>query len=70
MGSGAGKSVTARSPAAQLLHSGAIALILHYKRISHQWARDLPNVVIARRPAEIHHLFGLTSALPAGSAET
>lgn len=54
MGSGAGKSVTARSLLAQMLYRGAIGLILDYKMISHQWADGLPNVVIARRPAEIH----------------
>lgn len=54
MGSGAGKSVTARAFLAQQLHKGAVGLILDYKMISHQWARDLPNVVIARRPHEIH----------------
>jgi hypothetical protein len=54
MGSGAGKSVTARALAAQVLYHGGIVLILDYKMISHQWAQGLPNVVIARRPAEIH----------------
>jgi hypothetical protein len=54
MGSGAGKSVTARALLAQRLYRGDIGLILDYKMISHQWARDLPNVVIARRPHEIH----------------
>lgn len=54
MGSGAGKSVTARSLLAQMLHRGAIGLVLDVKMISHQWAQGLPNVVIARRPAEIH----------------
>jgi hypothetical protein len=54
MGSGAGKSVTARGLLAQQLHKGSIGLILDYKMISHQWAEGLPNVVIARRPAEIH----------------
>jgi len=54
MGSGAGKSITARAFLAQMLYHGAISLVLDYKMISHQWARNLPNVVIARRPAEIH----------------
>lgn len=54
MGSGAGKSVTARAILAQMLYHGAIGLILDYKMISHQWARDLPNVSIVRRPHEIH----------------
>lgn len=54
MGSGAGKSVTARALAAQMLYRGCIALILDHKMISHQWAAGLPNVAIARRPHEIH----------------
>ena len=54
MGSGAGKSVTARVLLAQQLFHGAIGLVLDYKMISHQWARDLPNVAIVRRPHEIH----------------
>jgi hypothetical protein len=54
MGSGAGKSVTARSLLAQQLRRGAIGLVLDVKMISHQWAANLPNVVIYRRPAEIH----------------
>jgi hypothetical protein len=54
MGSGAGKSVTARALLAQMLYRGAIGLVLDYKMISHQWANGLPNVVIARRPHEIH----------------
>lgn len=54
MGSGAGKSVTARLLLAQMLHRGAIGLILDVKMISHAWAARLPNVHIARRPHEIH----------------
>ena len=54
MGSGAGKSVTARAILTQMLFHGAIGLIFDYKMISHQWARDLPNVAIVRRPHEIH----------------
>lgn len=54
MGSGAGKSVTARALLAQMLYRGCIGLILDYKMISHQWAAGLPNVAIARRPHEIH----------------
>lgn len=56
MGSGAGKSVTARALLAQQLYKGAIGLILDYKMISHQWAAGLPNVVTARRPSEIHEV--------------
>ena len=54
MGSGAGKSVAARAILAQMLYHGAIGLILDCKMISHQWARDLPNVSIVRRAHEIH----------------
>jgi hypothetical protein len=54
MGSGAGKSVTARALLAQMLYRGCIGLVLDHKMISHQWAAGLPNVAIARRPHEIH----------------
>lgn len=54
MGSGGGKSATARALLAQRLHRGDIGLILDPKMISHQWAAGLPNCVIVRRPAEIH----------------
>jgi len=54
MGSGAGKSIAARAFLAQMLYRGCIGMILDYKMISHQWARDLPNVMIYRRPREIH----------------
>jgi hypothetical protein len=56
MGSGAGKSVTARTVLAQLLYKGAIGIILDFKMISHHWAHGLPNVVIVRRPEEIHDM--------------
>jgi hypothetical protein len=54
MGSGGGKSETAKSLLAQLLHKGAIGLILDHKMTSHPWAKGLPNVVTAVRVAEIH----------------
>jgi hypothetical protein len=54
MASGAGKSIAARSFAAQMLCKGCLVVILDYKMISHQWAVGLPNVVIYRRPYEIH----------------
>jgi hypothetical protein len=56
MGSGAGKSVTARTVLAQLLYKGAIGIILDFKMISHHWAHGLSNVAIVRRPAEIHDM--------------
>ena len=55
MGSGAGKSVTARFFGAQMLYLGAILLILDPKRISHMWARGLPNVAYARDDEELHN---------------
>lgn len=54
MGSGAGKSVTARFLAAQMLYKGAIVLVLDIKRISHMWAKGLPNAAYARDDEEIH----------------
>jgi len=54
MGSGAGKSVTARWLLTQMLHRGCIGLVLDIKWLSHLWAEDLPNVAVVHRPAEIH----------------
>jgi hypothetical protein len=54
MGSGGGKSATARALVAQHLARGGIALILDVKRLSHAWARGLPNVRICRNIGEIH----------------
>jgi hypothetical protein len=54
MGSGGGKSATARALVAQHLARGGVALILDVKRLSHAWARGLPNVRICRDIAEIH----------------
>lgn len=51
---GGGKSQLARLAATQILHNGGIVLILDVKRISHAWARDLPNVRYARSIQEIH----------------
>lgn len=53
MGSGDGKSTVAKNQAAQLLHHGALLLVLDIKLISHMWARGLPNVSYAGTPAEI-----------------
>ena len=53
MGSGDGKSVTARNMATQLLHHGALLVVLDLKLISHMWARGLPNVAYAGRPDEV-----------------
>ena len=54
VGSGGGKSQLARLAAAQVLHNGGNVLFLDPKRISHAWARDLPNVRYARTTKEIH----------------
>lgn len=51
---GGGKSVIARGMTCQALHNGAQALILDRKRISHKWARGLPQVHYARDIADIH----------------
>jgi hypothetical protein len=53
-GSGGGKSVTTRALVAQILARGGVALILDVKRLSHAWARGLPNVRYCRDVAEIH----------------
>jgi hypothetical protein len=54
MRSGAGKSTLARFVAAQALHKGAIVLFLDIKKISHPWARGLPNVIYADTAEKIH----------------
>lgn len=54
-GSGGGKSVMARAIIAQGLHNGGVSLILDVKRVSHAWARGLPNVYYARDIADIHN---------------
>jgi hypothetical protein len=56
MGSGDGKSVTARNAASQLAHHGALIVVLDTKLISQHWAAGLPNVAYARTPAELHEL--------------
>lgn len=57
MGSGAGKSRTARWLLAQMLYRGALCIVLDVKMVSQHWAAwsgALPNVIIARSAAEIH----------------
>jgi hypothetical protein len=54
MSSGSGKSAALRTAVAQELHRGAVALILDIKRLSHAWARGLPNVRYCRSIEEIH----------------
>jgi hypothetical protein len=53
-GSGGGKSVTTRLLLAQILARGGVGLVLDVKRLSHAWARGLPNVRYCRDIAEIH----------------
>jgi len=53
-GAGGGKSTTARNIAAQALFKGHIVVFLDIKRISHIWARGLPNVIYADTPELIH----------------
>lgn len=53
-GTGGGKSVTARSLAAQVVAQGGMAVILDRKQHSHRWASQLkPNVSQALSPGEI-----------------
>jgi hypothetical protein len=54
MGTGGGKSVLGRSFAAQILHNGGRVVFLDLKRISHNWARDVPGATIHRSVEEIH----------------
>lgn len=51
---GGGKSVITRTMGSQMLHNGAQMAILDFKRISHRWAKDLPNVTYCRDIEEIH----------------
>lgn len=61
-GSGGGKSTMVRGLTAQLLHNGALSVICDIKRISHAWARGLPNVRYCRSIAEIHDALILVKA--------
>lgn len=54
-GTGGGKSVTWRGLTAQILHGGGAALVCDVKRISHMWAKDLPNVSYCRDDEAIHY---------------
>lgn len=51
---GGGKSVFARTMAAQILARGGRVVICDIKKVSHRWARGLPGVTYARTPEEIH----------------
>jgi hypothetical protein len=57
MGAGAGKSTLARFIAAQALYKGCIVVFIDLKRISHTWARGLPNVIYADTPELAHEAF-------------
>ncbi|MET8031158.1 hypothetical protein [Streptomyces avermitilis] len=62
--SGGGSSTILRTLTAQLLHHGAHALVLDYKRISQPWARELPTVTYRVDVADIHDaLVGLADEL-------
>lgn len=61
-GSGGGKSVLARTLMAQGMRNGDVVLILDIKRISHSWAKGMPNVRYCRTIEEIHN--GLVSLTP------
>lgn len=52
---GGGKSVLLRAVAAQLLHHGATASILDFKRGSHPWARGIEGVEYLRDVGDMHH---------------
>ena len=54
MATNAGKSTTVRGLLLQHLHRGGIALVLDPKMDSQLWCRDLPNVLYADTPEEIH----------------
>jgi len=54
-GSGGGKSVLTRTLAAQGLHNGDVVLFLDVKRISHRWAKGMPNIRYCRTTEEIHN---------------
>jgi hypothetical protein len=56
MGSGDGKSVTARNAASQLAHHGSLIAVLDNKFISQHWAAGLRNVAYARTAQEIHEM--------------
>lgn len=53
---GGGKSFTARTILAQILHNGGLALVLDIKQISHAWCgRGMPNVRYERDIEDIHN---------------
>lgn len=54
IGSGGGKSEVTKGMLAQLLHNGSRATIVDFKYTSHEWARGLPSVRIARSIEAIH----------------
>ena len=56
MGAGAGKSTMARFMAAQALYKGCIVVFIDTKRVSHVWARGLPNVIYADTPELVHEV--------------
>lgn len=61
-GAGGGKSTIMRGQLAQLLHNGSLGVICDIKRVSHAWARGLPNVRYCRDIEEIHNALLLVKA--------
>lgn len=55
-GRGGGKSVTCGLILAQMLYKGCLGVVLDIKRISHTWAKGLPNVAYARDVEDIHDM--------------
>ncbi|MFD7917293.1 helicase HerA domain-containing protein [Streptomyces sp. NPDC059752] len=51
---GAGKSVTLRAIACQMLHHGSRVFVLDTKRISHPWAHGIDGATYCRDIADIH----------------
>lgn len=51
---GGGKSVITRTMACQMLRNGAQFVVLDFKRHSHKWAKDMPNVTYLRDIGDIH----------------
>lgn len=55
-GSGGGKSETVKSIVAQLMASGAIVMMIDFKRHSHPWLKGIKGVHYARNIRDIHYL--------------
>jgi hypothetical protein len=51
---GGGKSVITRTMACQMLRNGSQFVMLDFKRHSHKWAKNMPNVTYLRDIGDIH----------------